>query len=258
MRIAMGVEYEGTAYLGFQAQPSLPTVAGCLNSAITAVANEPIECVCAGRTDAGVHARGQVIHFDTDAIRTEYGWLMGVNAHLPDDIAVQWVKIVPDDFHARYKATSRRYHYHIVNTPMRPGINQRFVAWHRKPLDVAQMQTAANYLLGTHDFSAFRGKDCQAKNPVKTIYYCSIVRNGVNILLDIKADAFLYHMVRNIVGTLFKIGEGKQSPEWICDLLERRCRALSGKTAPAKGLALVEITYPPGYNLTLEPSGDNT
>lgn len=251
MRIAMGVEYEGTAYQGFQVQPGGQTVAGCLNAAISAVANEPVACICAGRTDAGVHARGQVIHIDTQAIRSEYGWLMGINSHLPDDIAIQWVRFVPDDFHARFEATARRYHYHILNTPMRPGLDNRFVAWHRKPLDVEKMQQAAHYLVGMHDFSAFRGQDCQAKNPVKTVEYCRIRREGDHIHLDIKANAFLYHMVRNIVGTLFKIGEGRQPPEWVLTLLEGRNRALSGQTAPAKGLTLVEITYPQVYNIAI-------
>jgi len=256
MRIAMGVEYEGTDYDGFQAQPTGKTVAGCLNAAISQIANEPILCICAGRTDAGVHARGQVIHFDTTAVRSEYAWLMGVNSNLPDDIAIQWVKFVPDDFHARFEATARRYHYHIVNTPMRPGLYNRFVAWHRRPLDVAKMQEAANYLVGTHDFSAFRGSDCQAKNPVKTVHVCHIRREGNDIYLDIKANAFLYHMVRNIVGTLYIVGEGREQPEWILNLLEGKNRTLSGQTAPAKGLSLVEISYPEVYNLPILDTKD--
>ncbi len=249
MRIAIGLEYEGTAYSGFQAQPEGKTVADCLNAAISQVANEPIECICAGRTDAGVHARGQVIHFDTHAIRTEHAWLMGVNRYLPPDIAIQWVKFVPIEFHARFDATARRYHYRILNKPVRPGLEARFLTWHYVHLDAERMHEAAQLLVGEHDFSAFRGSDCQAKSPVKTVHYISVVRNKDIICLDIKANAFLYHMVRNIVGTLYKIGEGRQPVEWMSAVLEGRDRAKAGETAPAKGLTLLEITYPEVYNL---------
>ncbi len=256
MRIAMGVEYDGTAYAGFQYQETELTIAGCLNKAISTVANERVQCICAGRTDAGVHAKGQVIHFETQAIRREYAWLMGVNSHLPSDIAIQWVKEVPETFHARFEATSRRYHYQILNTHVRPALAARFVAWHYTPLNAALMHEAAQYLVGTHDFSAFRARDCQAKNPVKTIYCCDVSQEKDYILLDIHGSAFLHHMVRNIVGTLYKVGAGKVPPEWVKAVLEGKNRSKAGQTAPAKGLTLVEINYPSVYNLPMpSPTG---
>lgn len=249
MRIALGLQYDGTAYRGFQAQAGLATVQSELEAALSAVANEPVTVFCAGRTDAGVHARGQVVHFDTQAYRPNFRWLQGANAHLPHDIAVQWVKEVPDAFHARFAAKARVYRYVIANTPARNALTDRFATWIYYPLDHRKMHEAAQCLLGTHDFSAFRAAECQAKNPIKTIKYADITRQGDFVILDIKANAFLHHMVRNIIGTLLPIGQGDEPISFIRDVLESRCRTRAGITAKPCGLSLVEIHYPDHFNL---------
>ncbi len=248
-RIALGLQYDGTAYRGFQAQAGLSTVQSTLEAALSIVANEPITVFCAGRTDAGVHATGQVVHFDTRAERPDHSWWQGANAHLPSDIAVQWAKQVPEDFHARYKATSRRYRYVIANTRARPALMARFATWFNRPLDERKMHEAAQTLLGTHDFSAFRAAECQAKNPVKTLEFANVTRQGDYVILDIKSDAFLHHMVRNIVGTLLPIGIGDEDPSFMREALVSKDRTRAGMTAKPCGLSLIEINYPHYFNL---------
>jgi len=249
MRYALGIEYDGTAYKGFQAQEGLPTIQGVLEHALTRVAAHPVQIICAGRTDAGVHAHGQVVHFDTPAIRDNHSWLQGANTYLPDDIAVSWIKPVPDDFHARFGAYSRRYRYTILNTPVRSGVNHRYAAWYRKPLNADLMHQAAQALVGKHDFSSFRAAQCQAKHPIRTIEWVKIARHGDMITLDIKADAFLQHMVRNIVGSLLPVGYGEQPVTRFVDILKAQDRRQAGVNAKPCGLSLIEINYPDIYEL---------
>lgn len=249
MRIALGIEYDGTAYHGFQAQEGLATIQGTLEAALSRVADHPVQIFCAGRTDAGVHASAQVVHFNTHAVREDFAWLQGTNTYLPDDISVNWVKPVSDEFHARFGATSRRYRYTIINTPNRSATHHRYAAWYRRPLNAAAMHQAAQQLVGTHDFSAFRAAQCQAKSPVRTIQWLKVVREGDIITLDIKADAFLQHMVRNIVGTLLPIGYGDEPINAINKALESRDRAQAGVNAKPCGLSLIEINYPEIYAL---------
>jgi tRNA pseudouridine38-40 synthase len=253
-RMALGLQYEGTAYRGFQAQAGLPTIQAELEAALSCVANEPITVFCAGRTDAGVHAQGQVVHFDTEADRPDYGWLQGTNAKLPNDIAVQWVQEVSEDFHARYKAMARVYRYVIANTRARSALTDRFATWIYRPLNAEAMHRAAQALLGTHDFSAFRAAECQAKNPVKTMEYVNVTRQGDYLIVDIKADAFLHHMVRNIVGTLLPIGMEEEPITYLQDALISKDRTRAGMTAKPCGLSLVEIHYPEHFNLPIHPA----
>jgi tRNA pseudouridine38-40 synthase len=253
-RLALGLQYDGTAYRGFQAQAGLPTVQGALEQALSSIANEPIEVFCAGRTDAGVHAHGQVVHFDTQADRPLHGWLQGTNSKLPNDIALQWIQEVPEDFHARFKAKSRRYRYVIANCVARPALTERFATWIYHRLDEKRMHEAAQALLGTHDFSAFRSVECQAKTPIKTMEFLNIVRAEDYVILDIKADAFLHHMVRNIVGTLLPIGFGHQPVDFMRKVLESRDRTQAGMTAKPCGLSLIEINYPDNFNLPSPPN----
>lgn len=248
-RIALGLQYDGTAYRGFQAQAGLSTVQSALESALSQVANEPITVYCAGRTDAGVHATGQVVHFDTQAQRPDHSWWRGANTFLPPDIVVQWACPVPETFHARYQATSRRYRYIIANTRVPNALSARFSTWFNRPLNEARMHEAAQALLGTHDFSAFRAAECQAKNPIKTIEYANIIRQNDYVILDIKADAFLHHMVRNIIGTLLPIGAGDKPLNYLKEALESKDRTRAGMTAKPCGLSLIEINYPPNFNL---------
>ncbi len=244
MRYALGLQYDGTQYYGYQSQPGLITIQGCLDRALSQVADEHIISVCAGRTDAGVHAMGQVVHFDTNAVRDDHAWLLGVNSNLPDDISVTWVKRVADDFHARFDAIDRRYRYTVYNAPNRMAMSHRYATWHRKPLDADKMHQAAQCLVGEHDFTAFRSMGCQAKSPIRTLHAISVVRDELNVTLDIKANAFLYHMVRNIMGSLFLVGQGDQPVEWMQQTLASKDRAVAGIKAPPNGLVLAEIVYP--------------
>ena len=249
MRIAAKIEYDGTDYHGWQWQATLPTVQAAVEQAFSAVANEPIRVVCAGRTDAGVHATGQIIHFDTQAQRSERAWTFGANANLPHDICVRWVKLVDQQFHARFSALSRRYRYQIYNHAIRPAIQWRHVTWQCLPLNVEVMYRAAQQLVGEHDFNAFRAKNCQAKSPVRTIEFLNVSRVDNMIYLDIKANAFLHHMVRNIAGVLIAIGTGKANPDWIQALLLSKNRADGGVTASPKGLYFVAVEYPKAFAL---------
>lgn len=244
MRLAAGVEYDGSGFFGWQRQRQTPTVQACLEEALARVADHPLQVHCAGRTDAGVHARCQVAHFDTRAERAERSWVLGTNRHLPDGISVLWTRAVPDDFHARFSARRRRYRYRILNRWVRPAIDRGRVAWVRHPLSASAMNEAAAFLHGEHDFSSFRAVGCQAGSPVRTVYSASVVRQGTELWFDIEANAFVYHMVRNIAGSLIAVGRGQQSPDWIGELLRLRDRSVAGITAPAAGLYFVAPSYP--------------
>ena len=244
-RWAMGVSYEGTQYFGWQIQNNLDqTVQAHVEKALSAVANEPIHIVCAGRTDAGVHATGQVIHFESIADRDEHSFILGANSHLPRDISITWASPVCDSFNARFSATSRRYRYLIYNHRSRPGIVSSQVTWQCRPLNVDYMQEAAQSLLGEHDFTSFRGAGCQAQSAVRIVKHCSLKRFNDMIILDIEANAFLMHMVRNIVGSLSLVGMGRYPIHWFEDVLLQKNRKIAGPTAPPNGLYLVDVIYP--------------
>ena len=247
MRIALGIEYDGTAYNGWQRQRTGVGVQALLEKALTVVANEAIEVTCAGRTDTGVHASNQVVHFDSGAERSTHGWLLGINSNLPDDINATWVKIVDDEFHARFSATARHYRYQILNQLPRSALYRHRAWWIHQPLDVDQMQLGAEFLLGEQDFSAFRAAGCQAHSPRRTISSLKLKREDNWITLSISADAFLQHMVRNIAGTLVAVGMGEQAPAWIEQVLQSCDRKQGGIAAPAHGLTLVGVTYPESF-----------
>jgi tRNA pseudouridine38-40 synthase len=259
-RIAIGVEYDGTAYRGWQAQPHAPSVQQRLNEAVSVVSDEQVTCVGAGRTDTGVHASGQVAHFDTRAERTRRSWVLGINANLPDDISVFNVWAVSQDFHARYSAVGRAYRYVILNRPVRSALARNRAWWVHRHLDAAAMRCAATCLLGEHDFSSFRAAECQAHSAIRELRTLAVVRDGERITIDCEANAFLHHMVRNIVGSLVRIGSGEADAAWLEDLLQRRDRRLAGVTAPASGLTLTRVEFPAPYECIvpepLKPVGD--
>ena len=244
MRIALGIEYDGTSYNGWQRQKNGIGVQQRLEEALAVVANEDIEVTCAGRTDTGVHASGQVVHFDTRAERGDRSWLLGANTNLPPDISVSWVQRVSDDFHARFSATGRSYRYVILNRLQRSALHRQRAWWVHQPLDERRMHAAAQQLVGEHDFSAFRAAGCQAGSAVREVTAIQVSRDGDWVLLDVSANAFLMHMVRNITGTLVAIGQGEQRLEWALDVLEGRDRTAGGVTAPPHGLTLVAVEYP--------------
>lgn len=250
MRIALGLEYNGTNYHGWQQQNDLVTIQSCVETAVSKVADHPIKIVCAGRTDVGVHAKGQVVHFDTEANRKIDSWLFGINHYLPDDIVVKWVKPIDETFHARHSALARHYKYIIYNHKVRPAILLNQVAWHFIPLNEKLMHTAGQYLLGELDFSSFRSAFCQSTTPMRNVHHLKVTRRNDLIIIDIKANAFLQHMVRNISGLLIAIGEGKHPPEWAKEVLAKRDRRVSAPAAPASGLYLTKIYYPAIYNLS--------
>jgi tRNA pseudouridine38-40 synthase len=243
-RIALGVEYDGTDFVGWQPQQNGRSVAAELAAVVSTVANEPVHVHAAGRTDAGVHATGQVAHFDTNASRSSRGWLLGINSNLPPDVAVAWVREVPADFDARRSAVARRYRYVIASAPTRPVVARRFVWWLRDPLDCAAMTRASIAWLGEHDFSAFRAANCQSSTPMRRVHAIGIARYDERIEIEVTANSFVYHMVRNLVGTLAEIGRGRASPAWAAQLLGGRDRTKGAATAPAHGLTLVEVYYP--------------
>lgn len=257
MRIALGVEYDGSAFAGWQLQDGdIPTVQSSVEQALTKVADHPVRVICAGRTDAGVHATAQVVHLDTHAERTAHSWVNGANANLPTGVSVQWARPVVEEFHARFSAVRRRYRYVILNREVRPTFLAWRVTWEYRPLDVGLMRQAAQYLLGQHDFSAYRAVACQAKNPVRTIYDLNVTRDRDMVILDLNANAFLHHMVRNIAGVLMDIGAAKRPPEWAREVLEGCDRTLGGVTASPHGLYLTGVLYPDHYALPpLSPSG---
>jgi tRNA pseudouridine38-40 synthase len=248
-RIAMGLEYDGSDYAGWQVQPDQVTVQGKVEEALSRVADAPVQVCCAGRTDAGVHATGQVVHFDSDAPRSEWAWVMGANANLPRSISATWAQTVPDEFHARFLAVSRTYRYLLLNRPTRPGLDHHRVAWSHRALDAARMQDAACELVGEHDFSAFRAQACQAKTPVRTIHRFDVHRQDDTIVFEVCANAFLYHMVRNMVGSLMRIGAGEAGRDWLAGVLAGRDRSAAAATASPAGLYLVAVEYPRSYGL---------
>lgn len=249
MRVALGVEYEGSGFHGWQSQRDQRTVQGCLEQALSVVADHGVQVVCAGRTDTGVHATAQVIHFDTPAERSMRSWVLGGNANLVPDIAIQWAQRVPEDFHARFCAQRRRYRYVILNRWTRSAILRGRVTWNHTPLDAQRMHEGAQYLKGEHDFSTFRALGCQAKSPVRTVHSIDVRREGEFIYIDVEANAFLHHMVRNIAGVLMSVGSGEQSPQWVRELLALRDRRLGGVTARPDGLYLIQVTYPTPFDL---------
>lgn len=244
MRIALGIEYDGTDFSGWQRLSHLPTVQGALEAALSFVADHPVQVTCAGRTDAGVHAQCQVVHFDTSSERSARGWMLGTNSRLPATISVRWAQPVDEDFHARYGAIARRYQYTILNRPSRPALEARFVAWEFRPLNAPAMQAAAQALIGEHDFTAFRTLACQARTPFRKVHSLQVERIDDRVLIDIEANAFLHHMVRNIVGSLVPIGCGEQDEGWLARLLAGKDRSAAGPTAAASGLCFLAPVYP--------------
>ena len=243
MRIALGLEYDGNSFCGWQSQPSGCGVQDHLEHALAQIAGHSLRVVTAGRTDTGVHALGQVVHFDTEVFRPDSAWVRGVNSFLPSSVAVQWATPVSEDFHARFGAVERSYRYVLLNQMVRPGLMQGKVGWYHLPLDVEAMRSAANMLIGEHDFSAFRAAECQAKSPVKHMRAIEIVRYGNYIVFELRANAFLHHMVRNIVGSLIYVGNGKNDPEWMSDLLMCADRTKAAPTFSPAGLYLIKISY---------------
>jgi tRNA pseudouridine38-40 synthase len=249
MRIALGVEYDGSLFCGWQSQAEGKTLQDTLQYALSQIAGEQISVVAAGRTDTGVHALEQVAHFDTAVERPLTAWVRGVNAMLPDSIAVLWAHPVPDEFHARFSAHGRSYRYLLINRATRSAIHARKVGWFHAPLDVAAMQAAAQHLLGEHDFSAFRAAECQAKSPVKNLNQLDISRQGERLVFDVSADAFLHHMVRNIVGCMVYVGKGKYPPDWLAEVLASRERSRAAPTFAPDGLYLRRIQYEAKWGL---------
>lgn len=252
-RVALGVEYDGTAYCGWQIQPHAPSIQHRLNEAIGRVADESIACIGAGRTDTGVHASGQVVHFDTNASREPRSWLLGINSNLPDDISVLNTWSVSDAFHARYSAIGRAYRYVILNRRVRSALLRHRAWWVRDRLDIAAMRTAAASLIGEHDFSSFRAAGCQAHTAVRTIRRLDINCDGDLIVLTCEADAFLHHMVRNLVGSLVRVGKGEADAVWLARVLAQRDRRVAGITAPACGLTLTRVDYPEPFEFVVTP-----
>jgi tRNA pseudouridine38-40 synthase len=253
MRIALGLEYDGAAFCGWQTQPSGCGVQDHLQAALSRFADSPIETVAAGRTDTGVHAAAQVVHFDSPVQREAFSWVRGTNTFLPPAARVLWAAEVPDAFHARYDARSRTYRYLLLDAPVAPAILHGRVGWFHRPLDVAAMQEAARALLGSHDFSAFRDAQCQAKSPVRELHEASVARAGPLVSFTFRANAFLHHMVRNLVGALVYVGAGREPPGWIATLLEAKDRTLSAPTFMPDGLYLAAVEYDSALGLPAFP-----
>ncbi|WP_373819304.1 tRNA pseudouridine(38-40) synthase TruA [Glaesserella sp.] len=249
MKIALGIEYDGSRYFGWQRQQNVDSVQQKLEEALSVIANAPVEVLCAGRTDAGVHATGQVVHFETEANRPLQSWCFGTNTHLPADIAVKWAVNVSDDFHARFSATARRYRYVIYNHKLRPAILPHGVSHYYHELDHEKMHLAGQYLLGENDFSSFRAAQCQSHTPWRNVHHLTVTRYQDYVIVDIQANAFVHHMVRNIVGSLIVIGQGRQPIEWMKWLLEQKDRTLAAATAKAEGLYLVDVGYPEHFGI---------
>ena len=248
-RVAVGIEYDGRAYAGWQTQPALRTLQAATEHACSCVADEPVSLTCAGRTDAGVHARGQVAHFDTSARRSARAWTLGANSHLPADVSFSWARVVPQHFHARYSAESRTYCYLILNRGTRAALAAGRATVIHRALDERRMAEAAQLLIGEHDFSAFRSAQCQARSPVRRLAELSVERHGEWLLMRATANAFLHHMVRNMAGLLIAVGQGKAAPHWARELLESRDRTRGAPTAPPDGLYLWSVRYPLAFGL---------
>jgi tRNA pseudouridine38-40 synthase len=249
MRLALGISYNGQAYEGWQSQASGRTVQDRLESALSQFAAQPVSTLCAGRTDAGVHGLMQVVHFDTHLDREEFSWIRGTNRFLPPDIAVQWAKPVPDAFHSRACAVARRYAYVLLESPVRPSVDAGRVGWVFRPLDATAMREAASALIGQHDFTSFRASACQAKSPVKTMKRVDISRRGAYWRFEFEADAFLHHMIRNIMGSLLAIGQGHESAQWMAQVLAARDRDAASPTFSPDGLYFMGPVYGPEWNL---------
>ena len=256
-RIALGIEYDGRDFSGWQKQaaPELPTVQGALESALANVADHPVSLVCAGRTDTGVHATGQVVHFDCAIDRGAKAWIRGSNSQLPYSVRVTWAQTVSNEFHARFSAMSRRYLYVLYVNPVASAIAAGQITHVTSPLNVAAMHEAAQFLLGEQDFSAFQAAGCQSSTPFRNVHWLKVQQHREFIVVDIQANAFLQHMVRNIVGMLLEVGQGRQSPAWAQELLQQRDRTLGAMTAPADGLYLVDVRYPEKFTLPTRPTG---
>lgn len=251
-RMALGIEYDGTDFLGWQSQLQQPTLQDAVSAAVSFVADEPVSLVCSGRTDTGVHARCQVVHFDTAAERTARAWTLGANSRLPPSVCVRWAQPVDPEFHARYCAQRRAYRYRIVNRPVRLALDARMATWERVPLDVTAMQEACNALVGTHDFTSFRTSACQSKTPVRLLTVVDWQRIGEDVTLCIEGNGFLHHMVRNIVGSALRVGRGDAPVEWIAGVLAGRDRGGAGPTAPPTGLVFEGPRYPASFGLPAE------
>lgn len=256
-RVALGIEYDGSAFSGWQLQSSAYSVQEELEGALSKVADHPVRVTCAGRTDAGVHATGQVVHFDSAAVRAPRAWVHGVNANLSKHVAVQWAVDVAPEFHARFSAVRRRYRYIIGNRPIRPTFLDARITWEHRALDVERMQEAARSLVGMHDFSSFRAVACQAKSPVREVFSLNVTGYGEYIVLEAEANAFLHHMVRNIAGVLMDIGAGKQAPQWANEVLMAKDRTLGGVTAPPHGLYLMKVYYPAPFAFPERPPAND-
>lgn len=249
MRIAAGIEYNGAAFHGWQSQTHDRNVQDCLEQALARVADHGLRVHCAGRTDTGVHALQQVVHFDTEAEREDHAWVLGSNVHLPGDVRVLWARRVEPEFHARFSATGREYRYFILNRAAAPAVHRRQVSWECRALDTERMAAAAQDLLGEHDFTSYRAVACQAKSPVREVRELTVARRGDLVMLTVRANAFLHHMVRNIAGVLMAIGRGDEDVDWAGRVLAARDRTLGGVTAPPDGLYLAGVDYPERFGL---------
>ncbi len=252
-RLAMCLEYDGSNFHGWQTQRGVVTVQETVEEAVSSVADEQIQVITAGRTDAGVHATGQIVHYDTRSNRSNQAWLRGVNSNLPESVVVSWVLPVPANFHARYSAVTRSYRYVLLNRPVRPTYLSQRVSWDYRPLDIDKMKVAAKLLIGKHDFNAYRAASCQSNTSIRIIHELEINQKENWIWIDIKANGFLKHMVRNIVGVLVAIGAGESEPSWSREVLETRDRTMGGITATADGLYLCGVSYSVEYNLPSAP-----
>jgi tRNA pseudouridine38-40 synthase len=249
MRYALGIEYDGAGFCGWQRQSHSPSVQQSIEKAIQVVANHPVTVICAGRTDTGVHARSQVVHFDSLSVRSERQWVLGINSNLPDPVRVMWIREVDDSFHARFAALSRSYQYTILNRWVRPAIGVSYYGWCRDTLDEGQMHEVAQVLQGRHDFSAFRSAGCSAQHAIREVTLINVSRQGEFVKINITANAFLYHMVRNIVGSLILVGKGEKSGQWFDGVFHGRDRKLAGVMAESQGLCLMNVRYDPRYKL---------
>ena len=248
-RIVLGIEYDGSGFCGWQRQAGQRTVQQDLESALSKIANGPVNVVCAGRTDTGVHALEQVVHLDTDVQREPHAWVMGGNSQLPGDVRILWAQPAIDDFHARFSAIARFYRYVILNRKVKSALQRNQVTWCYETLDADKMHRAAQVLIGEQDFSSFRAHSCQSVSPSRHVYFVDVYREGDTVIMDIAANAFVHHMVRNIAGSLIEVGRGRHPEDWIASLLAARDRTKAGMTAPAEGLYLAGVLYPACYKI---------